>query len=313
MSSDIDLHVHSVFSDGTDTPGEILRRASGMGLKALSITDHDAVDSQDDFLSAAGEHPLECVAGVEFSVLHHHDRRIGTIRDIDVIGYFYPVIPFQRKYPGIAAVCDRLKQARRLRVQDICRVFHASGVEVDGEDILRDIPPGGVVGKQDIARAVFVRNPDRFRSVQQVFDEFLGVGRPADVKMRFQVSMEEAIRLIRRAGGVAVVAHPWVSNGAARDERLGRKLLEAAFEMGVDGAEGYYPYHRNRPYNGISDDGNRRICENIVMLIRRHGGLVTCGSDYHGGNKPARLGEHGGDVSLFRALFEAIESRIGAV
>lgn len=152
----------------------------------------------------------------------------------------------------------------------------------------------GVPGRPHIAAELIAQHPDRFKSIQQVFDEYLGIGRPAHVRRPFSLSVGEAIAVVKAAGGLPVLAHP-----GAYDADLDPVVaVRNAAAEGIGGVEVYYPYgHGHRPGNGRSWVGR------MEQLARELRLLPTGGTDFHGRpDNPIDLG----DMGLTQAQFESL-------
>ena len=172
----IDLHTHSTYSDGTDSPAAIVGKAAALNLQLLALTDHDTVAGNHELLAAGARLGVRTIAGVELSVENH-----GRLKDIDVLGYFPDPDRYRAAEPALREVCGKIAVARIERVRKIVDALIEHGVRISVEDLL---PPGkpieGVIGRKHIAIAVFARNRGRFQDQQQIFDELLGDGCPAD-------------------------------------------------------------------------------------------------------------------------------------
>jgi predicted metal-dependent phosphoesterase TrpH len=247
----IDLHVHSCFSDGTDTPEELAAHARRIGLRALALTDHDNTAGVARFLAACRAGNLTGLAGVELSAAVPSGSLHLVGLGID---------------PGCAALQEALEQVqegRGGRNQRILGKLRQLGFDLDWAEVARQAGDE-TVGRPHFAQAMVARG--WAASVQEVFDRFLAKGAPAYVD-RFRMTPVEAIRLIRAAGGVAILAHPltWSPDPIQLDRGVGELIAS-----GLAGIEAYYPSHST---------------EETVALLRlaaRHHLLVSGGTDYHG-------------------------------
>lgn len=266
----IDLHAHSTFSDGTETPGELVLRGRRIGLRALALTDHDTLAGAEAFLAACRASGLTGLAGVEISV-DVADLR-GTLH---LLGY--GVDP---RCAALAEGLGRVRAGRAARNEAILRRLGELGLALEwGEVAAR--AGADVVGRVHIAQALAARGC--VASVQEAFERYLAKGRPAYVE-RFRLTAEEGVRVIREAGGAAVLAHPftWLSDEARLEE--GVRALRSA---GLAGLEARHTDH---------------TLEQTVSLLRlagRLGLLTTGGSDYHGAAKPdVALGRGRGSLGV---------------
>ncbi|HEX2172464.1 MAG TPA: PHP domain-containing protein [Dehalococcoidia bacterium] len=247
----IDLHTHTDYSDGTDSPAALVRSAYQAGLRIIAVTDHDITDALPEARAAAGDlRGLEVIPGIELSC--EMDRY-----EVHVLGYFLDLAndPLQRRLA-------ELRAARVTRADRILDKLDAIGIRLD-RDRVRVIAGTGSFGRPHIARALV--EVGWAASVSDAFQLYLSHGRPAYVE-RPKLTVPEAIDLIRAAGGSASIAHP-----------LGLPDLPALIAMakraGLAGLECHYGR-----YSGKEVD-------QLVALAEAHDLVPTGGSDYHGSNK----------------------------
>jgi 3',5'-nucleoside bisphosphate phosphatase len=252
----IDLHTHSNASDGTLPPGELVRLAKERGLRALALTDHDTIDGLARAVAAGQEVGIEVIPGVEISAKHPG----GSMH---ILGYF---LDYESEILGQRLAV--LKQARKDRNPQIIAKLRDRGIPITMEQV-EGISGGGQVGRPHIARALYELG--QVRSIQEAFDIYLGNNGIAYVS-KFRFPPEEAIAMIRDAGGIAALAHPFTL-GLNTAETL-RPLLKNLMALGLAGVECYYPEH--------SPDQEALY----LSLARELGLLLTGGSDFHGDNKP---------------------------
>lgn len=248
----VDLHAHSTASDGSRAPAEVVREAKRAGLHAIALTDHDTTGGLAEAAAAAEEVGIRLVRGVELSAV---EDKVET----HVLGLHLD------DATELEAHLEALRLMRRSRAERIVRRLNDLGVRVDLDAVLEQAA-GGAVGRPHVARAMVAEGwATDFRDA---FDRYLGNGRPAYVP-KDQLAMRDAIAMIHRAGGLAIVAHP--GSGCTR-ERL-RKVVEE----GMDGVEVLHPSHS-------PDDITRlqRLCDQFGLV--RSGG-----SDWHGGTDGPRL------------------------
>lgn len=243
----IDLHTHSLASDGEHPPAEVASRAAAAGTRIWSLTDHDTVAGQAEGAEAAKRLGVRFVPGIELSVyLGQHE--------VHMLGHF--IDPAHR---SLRRFEDFLAERRRVRMGEIVSRLAALGIAIGEDDIVR-WSGGKTIGRPHVARALV--EAGAAASVKEAFDLYLGEGRPAYVP-RFRLESEESIRLVREAGGVATVAHP----GSSRVERGDLQRLRQA---GLSGLEVGHPDH-----NPSVRDKYRRLCQELDLV-------PTAGSDYHG-------------------------------
>ena len=264
----IDLHVHSVYSDGTNTPAELVELAEGRGLTALALTDHDTVGGIGPLLKAAEGSSVEAVPGIELSA----ECERGTMH---ILGYFIDhasTLLHDRMQIVRAGRLERNKEILK-KLNKLGYVLLWSEVEhFAGED---------VVGRPHFAEALVSRG--HVKSRKAAFDLLLAKGRPAYVE-RFRFSPSECIELIRSAGGVSVLAHP--ATLYLPEEQL-KETIRGLKEQGMNGLEVYYAEHQPENIRRFSEWANEfdLIC--------------TGGTDYHGKNTPdLKLGSGFGQLRV---------------
>lgn len=253
----IDLHLHSTKSDGSETPEELVALGQKAGLTAMALTDHDNMGGSEAFLAACRTHGMTGIAGVEISAFVEEGH--GTLH---ILGY-----GLNPDHPQVVECLGRVLDGRAWRNEQILANLNELGLELEWAEV-QACAGEDVVGRAHIAQALIDR--DYVSSVTEAFDRYLAKGRPAYVD-RYRLYPEEGIRMIREAGGVAVVAHPfsWELDEAKLDAGLCE--LKA---LGLAGIEAVYSEY---------------VPEQTVTLLRlakRLGLLTTGGSDYHGLAKP---------------------------
>lgn len=271
----VDLHTHTTASDGTYAPSELVREAARRGVRVLAVTDHDSVDAVAPALLAAREHPpLEIVPGIEINT----DEPGG---EVHVLGYF---LDYEADW--LRDLLREFREERAVRVHRIADRLAALGHPIDAEEVFALVQEGSA-GRPHVAQVMVRRG--YVGTVREAFDRFLAAGKPAYVPHR-KVTSREACEIIRRAGGLAVVAHP----GFHRDpEAMVRELAGTGL---LDGVECYYAEH--------SPEQTARF----LVLSRELGLLPTGGSDFHGPRvRAATLGH----PSVPWEAWEALRRRAG--
>jgi predicted metal-dependent phosphoesterase TrpH len=243
----IDLHSHSTASDGQYPAAEVADQAAAAGLRVWALTDHDSIASLADAAAAATVRQIRFVPGIELSV--QFDRR-----EIHVLGHFVdPESDALRRFE------DLLAENRRVRMGEIIQKLASVGVALTPEEVER-FSGGKTLGRPHVARAMVDRGV--VSSVKEAFDRYLGEGRPAYVG-RFRLSAQEAIALVRGAGGAATLAHPGVN-------RIEHGDIERLKSWGLAGIEAYHPDH------------NPSVRDKYLRIAARFDLVATAGSDYHG-------------------------------
>ncbi|MDD2657764.1 MAG: PHP domain-containing protein [Candidatus Pacebacteria bacterium] len=248
-----DLHLHTVFSDGTYTPEELVEQSIKAGLSAIAVVDHDTVAGIGPVMEAAKGADLEILSGVELTAEH-----AGS--EVHILGY---LIDHQDK--ALLERLEILKENRRQRVYKILEKLKGMGMELDPQAVF-SLAKKGTVGRLHIARAMVAQG--LATSIPEAFYRHIGDNRPAYV-LGFRFSPRQAIELIKSAGGIPVLAHPYsIDDDSAITEFI---------KEGIMGLEVYYPEHTQGMINFY------------LGLAKEHNLLLTGGSDCHGGAKPQVL------------------------
>lgn len=253
----IDLHLHSTASDGTDTPEELVERGVRQGVRALALTDHDTLSGVSAFLAACRHHGVTGIGGIEISA--ECEEGAGSLH---ILGY-----GIDPDHPGLQERLARIIESRDWRNQQILAKLQEMGLELEWNEV-EECAGDDVVGRIHFAQALI--NRDYVFSTEEAFEQYLGKGGPAYVD-RYRLSSADGIGMIREAGGVAVMAHPfsWMSDDAELE--AGLRLLK---QQGLAGIEAYYSEY----------DPEQTIT--LLRLAKKYDLLVTGGSDYHGLIKP---------------------------
>lgn len=268
MAGAVDLHSHSTASDGTLAPRALVQAAARRGVRVLAVTDHDSTEGLADAMAEAETlRPLEIVPGIEINC----DVDGG---EIHVLGYY-----MDYEAPWFQEFCRAQRAERRNRIYRIAERLAELGMPIDPEAVFALVQEGSA-GRPHVAQVMVDRG--YVKTVREAFDRFLGAGKPGNVP-RTKLTPEDAVRLLRRAGGVPVFAHPGL---AGRDA-----LIPSLVAAGLMGIECYYPEH------SAAQTGT------YVELCREHGLVATGGSDFHGPRvKTTQLG----DPSIPLAVWEAL-------
>ena len=248
----IDLHLHSTASDGTSAPEVVVDAARAAGLEALALTDHDTVEGIPAAREAARDAGIELVAGVELSAYEGSD-------EIHVLGLHLVQLDDMRDSLTV------FRDARRERAEGIVRLLNGLGVRITFADVMA-VAKDAAIGRPHVARAL-VENGWAM-DLRDAFDRYLGAGRPAYLDKR-KITIPEAIQLIHRCGGIAVLAHPGA--GGNRD------TIEKLAAMGLDGVEVIHPSHS-------ADDRARMLALTRFLKL-----VPSGGSDSHGAADGARV------------------------
>jgi 3',5'-nucleoside bisphosphate phosphatase len=257
----IDLHAHSDASDGTQPPADVVRSAAAAGLDVVALTDHDTYAGWPAAVDAASEVGIDLVRGVEISCSH---KGIS----VHLLGYL--VDP---SAPGLLAELDKSRASRVTRVDRMVERMAADGIPVSVEQVRALAGAGATLGRPHIADALV--ESGYVASRDEAFTEVLRTGSRYYVA-HYAPDAVRAVRLVREAGGVPVMAHPFAGR---RGRIVGDEVIEAMADAGLAGLE---VDHRDH-------DAAERA--HGYDLARALGLFVTGSSDYHGTGKENRLGE----------------------
>lgn len=249
-----DLHCHSLCSDGTMSPSEIIDLAIKMGLNGLSITDHDTIAAYPEAILEAQSKNIQMIPGVEFSAIHRQTS-------VHILAY-----SFSLNSPIIKSFCQLHQKRRERRTMEILKLLAAQGMSLSLDDFPSDLLVPSLkhsMGRPHIALAMLKKG--YVTSIQQAFHHYLGEGKPCYIPSS-AFTVEETIELIHRANGLAIIAHPHLIENHA----VCRDLLE----MNFDGIEGYYARFQMTDH------------ERWLKIGARKGWIITGGSDFHGSIKP---------------------------
>lgn len=251
----VDLHVHSIRSDGTLTPTELVDYAIDKGLSAIALTDHDTVDGIDEMMDYAKGRPIEIIPGIEYSTEYLN-------RDVHILGLF-----IDHKAPVFQEYLARFKQSRTDRNHKLCANLQGAGIDITYEELL-DAFPDAIITRAHYAK--FLLDKGYVKSRNEAFDRYLGDHTPYFVH-REKITPEEVIRVTLEAGGIPVLAHPTLY-------KLGREQLDILVhrlkDAGLMGMECIYS-----TYTPAEE-------AQMKALAKKYNLMQSGGSDFHGANKP---------------------------
>ncbi len=249
----IDLHTHTVASDGLLNAAQLIRLAEGAGVGILAVTDHDSTESVESAMELGREAGIEVIPAVELNT-----DVPGA--EVHILGYF-----IDHRLEWLQALLRRLRDGRLHRAARMVEKLVALGVPITFERVLA-FAGGGAVGRPHVARALL--EAGYVSETAEAFAKYIGRNGPAYVE-RLKVTPAQAVDIIRRAGGIPVLAHP----GWLGDDRMVEGLLAA----GLEGIEAYYPDH------------TPAMVERYLEVAHRFNLLVTGGTDFHGGDLATRV------------------------
>ncbi len=279
----IDLHCHSTASDGTDSPAGLVRAAATAGLDVVAITDHDTTAGWAE-ATAALPPGLRLLRGAEFSCVSP-DGRGGSV-SVHLLGYL-----FDPASPSIDAEQFRLRNERRRRLRVMAERMAADGLPVDPDALLDGLPSDAPAGRPHLAEVLVKAGV--VACVGEAFARFLYTGGPYYAG-RADTDVATAVRMVREAGGVPVLAHAFASIRGPVVEP------EVIVDLAADGLAGVEVFH---------PDHDTAARDRLAALPTDLDLVVTGSSDYHGTHKTVRLGQE----TTAAAMCERIEAAASGV
>ncbi|MBO8167676.1 MAG: PHP domain-containing protein [Thermoanaerobacteraceae bacterium] len=242
----VDLHTHTTASDGALSPKQLVAKAINCGLEGIAITDHDTIGGVEEALAAARGKSFIVIPGIEFSTDWNDE-------EVHVLGYF-----IDYRNSRLLQLLEKLEESRWRRGQKMVRKLNNAGLTVDWNQVAA-MAENGVVGRPHVAQVLV--EAGYVSSIAEAFEKYLGKGRPGYVP-RFKLTPRDAVREVKNAGGIPVLAHPGLLK---RQEKLTEVLT-----WGFAGIEVYYPEH------------SKEQTKYFNKLAEQHNLIATGGSDYHG-------------------------------
>jgi predicted metal-dependent phosphoesterase TrpH len=248
----VDLHAHTNASDGEHSPEELVAIARERGVGVLGIADHDTVAGLERAMVAAAQPgDIEIIPGAELSTDWEK-------REIHVLAYM-----LDHRDPAVNALVDKFREGRLGRAQKILAKLDALGVQIELGQVAA-IAGDAAIGRPHIARAMV--ESGQVATVQEAFDKYLASAKPAYVEYESATPFQ-AVEMIRRVGGVPVLAHP----------REVARIIPDLVKVGLVGIEVYYAEY--------DEDSRRELSE----IARQYGLIKTGGSDFHGLNRMGHM------------------------
>lgn len=287
--AEVDLHLHTTYSDGILTPTELVDLCARRGLRVISVTDHDSTEGLAEALDAARAHPeLSIIPGVEMST-------DVSRSELHLLGYFvdYHDSEFQDQM-------RQLRDGRHDRGRQMVDRLRELGVMISWERV-QELSDGGAIGRPHIAQAMVEQGYVEYP--RDAFDKYIGRNGLAYVG-RVSLTAIDAVKMLVRAGGLPVMAHPsfFVAGYADADVAELKELLGSLKDAGLVGIEVHYKNHTEDElslFSGIATELD----------------LVECGgTDYHGWGNPDEVepGAAGPPLETVGALKSLLRDRIAA-
>jgi len=279
----IDLHTHSLKSDGAQTPADVVRTAWQAGLSAMALADHDNIEGVPEAMAEGERLGIEVIPAVELSA--------QSDTELHILGYFIDI--HNKKLNEAMAYA---LQVRDQRQEETCRKLNEQGFAITMDELRQEAHGNPVLCRAHFAQ-IMVRK-GYAPSVQEAFSKYLSVGCYA-YSNRQALTGPEAVSLIREAGGIAVAAHLHLIK--MPDEPL-KEYLKELIPYGLQGVEGYYT-----DYTPDMEQRYRAMAKELGLVI-------SGGTDYHGANKPhIAIGKGRGNLEIPYAVLEGLRERHKAV
>lgn len=263
-----DLHTHSVFSDGTFTPAQIIDQAINIGLSAVALCDHNTVDGLCDFIKYSKEKNIEAIPGAEFSVDYNST-------ELHLLALYIP----EEHFPEIASLMHKVTERKEQSNIELISALNSAGYKIDFNRIKQSTPKG------KFNRAHIAKELTELKytsSIKEAFDTLLSP-EAGYYKEPERLSFFDMLDFITEIGAIPVLAHPFLNLSLQEIEQL----LPLAKERGLVGMECYYSLYDNE------------TTQNALSLAERFRLKCSGGSDFHGENKPdIALGTGKGNLKI---------------
>lgn len=254
MEKYIDLHTHSLKSDGSMTPAEVVREAKRASLAAIALSDHDTVDGVREAVAEGEKIGVEVVPAIEFSV--------QSATETHILGYYIDI-----ENPDLLRMLKEVVDLRIERNYVTCQRLNELGFDINIEEV-RALAPNNFVGRAHFARVLMDKGYTK--SVKEGFDKYMSAGQYAYCEKQ-RLSAREAVELIAKCGGISFLAHPHLTK--LPDDEL-REFLVELKGYGLCGLEGYYT------------DYTPEMQAKYQNMAAELGLMISGGTDFHAKMKP---------------------------
>ena len=275
----IDLHTHTNFSDGTDTPTELINKALAAGITTIGLTDHDSIGGWQEATNAL-RGGISLVPGAEISC-----------QTTDGISVHILGLLFDSNNSQLMNTLEKTRENRHGRMEKIIARINEAGIDISMADVLEQLSDGATLGRPHLADALVKKGVVASRD--EAFSQMLHNNSKYYVS-HYSPSPEDAIKLIKAAGGVSVIAHPMASH---RGRIISLATFGSLITAGLDGIE---VDHRDH-----SPDEKAQL----ITLAKESNLVMTGASDYHGNGKLNQLGEYITEPSQWEKLEERATAR----
>jgi predicted metal-dependent phosphoesterase TrpH len=258
----IDLHTHSTYSDGTDKPSELINKALAAGITVIGLTDHDSISGWQE-ATASLRPGISLVPGAEISC-----------QTADGISVHILGLLFDSSNSELMNTLEKTRENRHGRMEKIIARINEAGIDITMSDVLAELSDGATLGRPHLADALVKKGVVASRD--EAFTQMLHNNSKYYVS-HYSPTPEDAIALIKAAGGVSVIAHPMASH---RGRTISLETFGSLIDSGLDGIE---VDHRDH-----SPDEKKQL----IALANGSNLVMTGASDYHGNGKLNSLGEY---------------------
>ena len=277
MEKLIDLHTHSLKSDGSMTPAEVVREAKRAGLAAIALSDHDTVDGIREAAAEGEKIGVEVIPAIEFSVQSKTETHI--------LGYFIDI-----ENPDLLKTLKEVVDLRIERNYVTCQRLNELGFDITIEEV-RALAPNNFVGRAHFARVLMDKGYTK--SVKEGFDLYMTSGKYAYCEKQ-RLTARDAVELIGKCGGISFLAHPHLTK--LGDDEL-KEFLKELKGFGLSGLEGYYT------------DYTPEMQEKYQAMATELGLLISGGTDFHAAMKPhISIGTGLGNMKIPYSVLEAMKA-----
>jgi len=279
----IDLHTHSLCSDGAQTPADVVRTAFDAGLSAIALSDHDCITGVQEAIETGKALGIEVIPAVELSA--------QSDTELHILGYFIDI--HNKKLQDAMAYALQVRDERQ---EETCRKLNEQGFQITMDELREEAHGNPVLCRAHFAQ-IMVRK-GYAESVKDAFSRYLSVGCYA-YSNRQALTATEAVSLIHEAGGIAVAAHLHLIK--MEDAPL-KEYLKSLIPYGLDGIEGYYT-----DYTPDMETRYRAMAKELGLVI-------SGGTDYHGANKPhISIGKGRGELEIPYSVLDGLRERHAAI
>lgn len=275
----IDLHTHTIFSDGTDTPTQLINKALAAGISTIALTDHDSIAGWQEATSALRP-GISLVPGAEISC----QTEDGI--SVHILGLL-----FDPSNKVLIEVMEKIRENRHGRMEKIINKFNEAGIEISMDDVLAQLSPGATLGRPHLADALVKKGVVASR--EEAFSKMLHNNSKYYVS-HYSPTPEVVIKLIKDAGGVSVIAHPMASH---RGRTISLDTFGSLIESGLDAIE--VDHRDHSPDEKIQ----------LIALAKSSNLVMTGASDYHGNGKLNLLAEYTTEPAQWYRLEERAAAR----